>query len=375
MQNKIAFLVPTTSREQTPNDLMATHLAEKLLSSIMKHDLQSKVTLFIGIDVDDPVFSIPENQAKLNSLCDIKWLNMKAEPGHLTAMWNQLAKYALEEGFSYFYACGDDIVFETDNSWIDEFYARLASSCNYGWVAGFSGNKRIATQFFFHENHLRLFGRLFPEEIRNIYCDDYLCLMYPAHTRHWLKHHRHMNAGGRNRYEPTIMDHGDVWEVINRDSAFFKDHFSSKFGDPNGKKFSDEVVLSFFNRIATNYLVFCDSQTAHEINMKFYEPVNWSGTIFNFDEMLGNKSTNDSLLCDIKNAFLQLPSSESVFLDIFLSSHWQDILFELTINESPIKLVRLNFKDINISQEAMTYIKKIGFSPLTKHTNSAVFYR
>ena len=213
---KIAFLIPSTSRGRDWSSLKETYLLKYTMKTFgITQDKEHTYRFYIGIDRGDPIYDKNEVRVYLERLSSvlhntsIEFIYMDGiTRGHLTVMWNRLFKKAYDDGYDYFFQCGDDISFETAG-WTNACIAQLESKNGYGMTGPMNNNSRILTQSFVSRRHMELFGFFFPEEIINWCCDDWINevyiginMFYPLHT------HLCVNVGGQPRYE------------INNDSGF-----------------------------------------------------------------------------------------------------------------------------------------------------------
>ena len=164
----IAFCIPTTSRGLDIKDITESPLYKVVLKSLP----ETEITFYVGYDDDDPIFTIQEQRDKLKDY-NISWLSVNVEKGHVTEIWNRLGRKAIEDGFKYLYILGDDILFE-NKPFLEPWIAKLKKQNNLGWVAGFSGNNRIPTQFFIHKTHYDIFNYIYHPMIKNWWCDDFM---------------------------------------------------------------------------------------------------------------------------------------------------------------------------------------------------------
>jgi hypothetical protein len=201
-REKIAFLVPSTSNKRDWKNFRETYLNQILLPSISNLATYCDVTVYIGYDEDDRLYSnisLPDTYDKLN----LKWIKFedtfKGKPTHI---WNCLANTCINDGFEYFQVCGDDIRFDPDINWLRIFIKSLKDKNNIGYSAGFSNNHQIPTQFLFHKKHYKMFGWVFPPQITDWQCDDFIYHLY-GKRGNWLKTFNHYNVGGEPRYTPS----------------------------------------------------------------------------------------------------------------------------------------------------------------------------
>ena len=201
-KESVAFLVPSTSNKRNWNNFRETYLNSVLLPSISKLTRSYNITVYIGYDDDDRLYS----NISLPNSCDnidLKWIPFNDEfKGKPTHIWNELASRCIKDGFEYFQVCGDDIQFDSDPNWLRLFIELLKKQNNIGYSAGFSNNHQIPTQFLFHKKHFEMFGWIFPPQITDWQCDDFIYHLYGKRGL-WMKEFKHYNVGGEPRYTPT----------------------------------------------------------------------------------------------------------------------------------------------------------------------------
>ena len=127
---KIAFLIPSTTRGRKWRKMEDTYLysifGQSFLNTISE-DIE--YTIYINIDIDDPIYRHNKEKNKFELLigekAKIKWIDDgQVQRGFLTLMWNYLFEKALEDNNDYFYQCGDDIWFE-NKDWIKECITQM----------------------------------------------------------------------------------------------------------------------------------------------------------------------------------------------------------------------------------------------------------
>ncbi len=199
---KVAFLVPTTSKDRDWNNFRDSYLNQILLPSITKLSGSFDIEVYIGYDCDDRLFSNisrPKDYDKIK----LKWFCMnedyKGKPCHI---WNTLGEMALLDKHDYLQVCGDDISFDNRTEWLGKFIKLLSKNNNVGYASGYSNNDNIPTQFLFHKTHIETFGWIFPPPIHNWFCDDFIYGLYKDKGI-WIKDYHHLNVGGMPRYIPN----------------------------------------------------------------------------------------------------------------------------------------------------------------------------
>tara|TARA_R110000737_G_scaffold127737_1_gene160278 strand:- start:271 stop:981 length:711 start_codon:yes stop_codon:yes gene_type:complete len=201
-----AFLVPSTTRNRNWEDIEETYLCNTLFRTLDQHCPDSDISVFVGYDSDDPILSDQGNRFKLNTIFknfEIIWVECEPDHGNVVGVWNKLCKKAMEAGFEWFMVLGDDIRLPNDPSWLKVFQKQLKKQNYIGWAAGYSNNDKIATQFLIHRTHWNIFEFVFPPQIRNYFCDDFMNEIYPKRYRYWRQDFPLYNTGGQPRYIPN----------------------------------------------------------------------------------------------------------------------------------------------------------------------------
>ncbi len=197
---KIAVIVPTTSRNREWTKWEDTYLASILLPSI---NTEHEITMYIGYGTEDDFFMNHQNRRNKYKNIKLKWYSFTNFEGNPCAIWTELGKKSVED---YIFVCGDDIKLDANPKWWDIFIDALQKQNNMGYAAGWSNNDSIPTQFLIHRNHIQLFDFVYPPQIRNWFCDDWMANVYPNKMRYWNKNIKHLNIGGAPRYEVIMAD-------------------------------------------------------------------------------------------------------------------------------------------------------------------------
>jgi len=203
---KISFLVPSTTNKRDWTCVQETYLFQILFNGLERYPPNGMdITVYVGYNDDDPIYSNDDERMKCDAIFTkfkIKWIPFdESYKGKVTTIWNVLGEKALEDGFEYFKVLGDDIQLPKDRGWLGYFVNQLKKNNNIGFSAGFSNNNQIPTQFLVHEKHLKIFGFIYPNEIPNWGCDNWLYEVYPKKYRGWYKQISLPNMGGEPRYE------------------------------------------------------------------------------------------------------------------------------------------------------------------------------
>lgn len=219
----VALLIPCTSKGRDEWTTMKdTYLYNYTLKTfLLTQNKEYNYTFYIGYDADDRIYSKIEQQ-HIIKLFETVFKNITfqfillsgVEKGHVTKMWNILFKQAYDDGCNYFFQCGDDIYFKTNN-WVKDCITELQNNNNIGLTGPLNNNNRILTQAMISRTHMEIFGYLFPEEIINWCCDDWYNFVYRPNYFYPLQQHFCSNEGGLPRYE------------INNDE-FFVDDYANK---------------------------------------------------------------------------------------------------------------------------------------------------
>lgn len=191
---KVAFCVPTTSNHRNWKSIK-----QSLLYLNKTINTKHQITYYIGYDKDDKLYSKIWQRWKFKA----NWVKCNFEKGHVTAIWNKLYKKAIDANkYDYFWLAGDDIVYGNID-WLDALVTALETTEGVGIAGVNNGNPLLPmTQFLVSKAHFNLFGFAFPEEIKNWFCDNWICAIYPEKYVHYCADYECLNAGGEPRYQP-----------------------------------------------------------------------------------------------------------------------------------------------------------------------------
>lgn len=136
---------------------------------------------YIGMDDDDEFFVRYRDRlpGKAIAVSDCK---------HAPArIWNILCKEAYEDGCDYMFQLADDVFIET-SGWTERFVETLQSNRNMGVVGPCHptnyrlrherGMPFVIENAFVHRRHYDIFNTLYPHEIKNWHCDDWITRVY-----------------------------------------------------------------------------------------------------------------------------------------------------------------------------------------------------
>ena len=229
---KIGLIIPVTSNKRDWKTIEETYLYNYTLKTFLltyNKNLPYKHCFYIGYDAGDKIFDNMENQNKFirfinimkNVSIEFICLDHSIPKGHVTIMWNQLFKYAYDEGCDYFVQIGDDIKFKTNN-WLFDCVSTIQNKNNIGMAGPVSNNTRILTQSVVSRKHMEIFNYYFPPSIKNWFCDDWLNEVYNSKNMLYvLNYHYCENAGGEPRY--NINNDADFNKNIRHNFNVLKD--------------------------------------------------------------------------------------------------------------------------------------------------------
>lgn len=205
---KVALLIPSTSHGRNWAKFEETYLFRHTLKTfLITYNKEHEYKFFIGIDRGDHIYDKDEIKEQIQRMMSVmknvtlEFIYMEGiSKGHLTIMWNRLYDRALDEGYDYFFQCGDDIEFRTSN-WVNDCIYTLEKNNNMGVTGPINNNARILTQTFVSRKHKELFSYYFPTEIINWCCDDWINDVYKRIGHFYpLRQHFCENVGGQPRY-------------------------------------------------------------------------------------------------------------------------------------------------------------------------------
>jgi hypothetical protein len=215
---KVSLLIPSTTKRRNWKNIKETYLYTITLKSFLTtydltiNDEEIHYKIFIGYDHDDIIYCKEEERnvirqfMKIMKQVEIEFIPMNVEKGHVTEIWNQLYKKAYSEGYQYFYQAGDDIEYKT-KGWICECIQSLQQNNDIGISGPFNGHPYLLTQAMISRKHYDIFGFLFPPEIKNWYCDDWINQIYAPNYRVPLLQYKCLNIGGEPRYDIVHANH------------------------------------------------------------------------------------------------------------------------------------------------------------------------
>ena len=205
---QVCFIVPATTNRRDWKEVEETDLWSILCQSLsIAPPLNIDLTVFVGYDHDDAIYSVLENRLKFNAVFDkfkIEWYEFDSSyKGKPTWIWNSLGDIAVNKGFEWIKALGSDIAMPKDRCWLGKMINDLKKSKNMGIAGGDSGNPNLPmTQFLIHKTHIQIFGWIFPPQIHAWFCDNWIQEVYPEKYIHYSPQYKLFNLGGSPRYDP-----------------------------------------------------------------------------------------------------------------------------------------------------------------------------
>lgn len=202
---KVAFVIPSTTNNRDEwSSAEDTYLWNILCATLDRYTPQHEIKLFIGYDDDDRIYSVAEERLKFKARFNkfrIEFFPMVNLKGKVTSIWNKLGDEALKQDYEYIKVLGDDIRLPNDIGWLGCMINKLKKNDNIGFSAGWSNNDQIPTQFLIHKTHINIFDFIYPNEIPNWGCDNWMYDIYPEKYKNWLKSFPLLNVGGQPRYQ------------------------------------------------------------------------------------------------------------------------------------------------------------------------------
>ena len=210
--DKIAFLIPSTSNNRLWSSYDQTYLFKSL---DMLNKNYPNLNIYISYDKDDKLYST-EMDKIISQYKKLKFkviISDNIDKGNVVGHWNKLLKEAYHDNIEYFYLIGDDIQYPDNNEWLPNMINKLKENNNIGFSAGDSGNPNLPmTQFIIHRMHYEIFGFAFNPMIKNWYCDNYMCELYPKRYINYFEDIKLLNTGGEPRYQP--LDHSKLYQAL-----------------------------------------------------------------------------------------------------------------------------------------------------------------
>jgi hypothetical protein len=174
---KIALLVP--SRERIDKKIELINSIKNTVNDI------NNITLYFGIDEDDPTKDAVYKIASENPFVKIVMIENNGKFLNLGVLWNKCARASTEEIISM---VGDDMVFMTkgwDKEILEEFSSPNCPEDNFKMVYCYDGRhgKKIAVNCFIHRRYMDITGYFMREEFPVDKVDIWLQQIFNAFGR------------------------------------------------------------------------------------------------------------------------------------------------------------------------------------------------
>lgn len=162
--------------------------------------------LYLGYDHGDPLLDTEDKsefEKAVHAICpmiEIRYYRVPASKW-LSYIWNLLFTAAIHDGCDYYYQLNDDVAFKGE-AWTTAFTQTLASTNGLG-VMGHSDLRwscTLLTQAFVSATHYKIFGAMFPLEIRDWFTDNWITTVYGVGLTRCGKEWRIGNGSGGQRY-------------------------------------------------------------------------------------------------------------------------------------------------------------------------------
>ena len=236
----IAILIPCTSNKRNYTSYCKTDLYDKFIKSFLStYEHKYNYKLFIGIDEDDKFYQdkgVQDNFNRFMSVMknvDIQFYSFDTSfKGDVGKIWTNLYKYAIDENYDYFLQVGDDVVL-LHQLWVTECIEELQKTFNIGVVGltdygrkRYNPNDTLITQAFVSRSHYKIFGFLFPPELKSWYIDNYIGDIYEIENLKSIVPQGIENTGGEPRYD-IPKDCKEMYDIAmykyrNKIKDFFK---------------------------------------------------------------------------------------------------------------------------------------------------------
>ena len=237
MVNKVAFLIPTTSRNTKFKKLEDTYLYKYLIPTLMRTlSNDHQYTIYYAIDDDDKLYHKLQTKRKLLNIKLIKPINKVKiistkgiEKGNVVGMWNRLFKIAYNDKNDYFVQSGDDIIYY-DKNWLEICIKSLSINHNLGVASPVDiKNPYLMTQSVVHRRHYEIFEYYYPHELTSWFCDNWITDLYKRYFAYIIQQ-RLENRGGKPRYTPPEWDLTKKLckELVDRDKIKLRDYMNKE---------------------------------------------------------------------------------------------------------------------------------------------------
>lgn len=177
--DKVVFIIPSTAKITKPyNTVDEMPLLNILYNSIKAYDI-SNYTFIVGIDDDDEFYI--NNQEKIKEVlpCNFHLHFFDNCKKSYVSIVNQLANVAINEyNAEYLQIFADDlIVYSLSHIQLFVDHFKKHNNLCLGWGQDASVTHTCSHPFI-HKTHVNIFNCLYPDEITNWHCDDWILHLY-----------------------------------------------------------------------------------------------------------------------------------------------------------------------------------------------------
>jgi len=209
----IAILIPMCSRNQTWTTLEDCYFLRSFLPRFEASKTAAYTYRFyLGIDDDDAFFLAHRRELEQKGFGVYVLSGCQHAPAQA---WNRLFEAAVADGNEYFFQIGDDVILQS-RKWTERFIEVLQSHGNKGvvgpchpqnyWMRKNAGTDPVIENAFVHRSHYEIFGYLFPPDIRNWYCDNWMTQVYAPFCAYTCQDIIVQNQCIDNRYAIEQLD-------------------------------------------------------------------------------------------------------------------------------------------------------------------------
>ena len=179
MQNKVCFLIPSTSNKCNYIRAESSTLYFEYYESIKKFDIE-KYSFLIGFDSDDIFYKNNLEELKKLLPSNFNYFFIDNPKKSYVEIVNKLSTIAKNfYNADYLFVNGDDLNLSRLD-FIDSFieYINVNEQIGLGHAQDCSSVYGICTNPFVSIEHFNRLGYFYPNEIKNWYCDDWIHRLY-----------------------------------------------------------------------------------------------------------------------------------------------------------------------------------------------------
>jgi hypothetical protein len=187
-KTNLAIALPVTSHGSSLSDdpVMFKALIPSIFKTISREEQKEfNILLYIGFDHGDPLWDNDARRQLIRKKINAAGLPVKMyrmPKGKRVAMlWSMLSTRAIRDGADYFFQVNDDLTLET-KGWLSRSVSILRSNNDFGVVGPLDPHNGLGcivlTQSMVSKLHFRIFGTLYPVELRDWKTDRWLTHVY-----------------------------------------------------------------------------------------------------------------------------------------------------------------------------------------------------